>query len=99
MMWVNLGGLALSIILLVEMAACIGLCCLAKGPDQMMNMLCFVVAGGRGDGSVVFFWAYRFFAHYFFMILISVFAAVDFESFSVPPYEHRNSVTFGNEFD
>ena len=63
----------------------------------MMNMLCLVVAHGDSGIFIVFFLIYRALSHYIFMILISIFAAVDFESFSVPSYDHRHRITFGSD--
>merc|ERR1712150_101969 len=97
-MWINLGGLALLIVLFVELRVCIAMCWKKQSPDPMMNMLCFVVAGDSGYEVIGYFWAYRGLSHYLFMILISIFAAVDFESVRVPSYEHRNALTFGNDF-
>merc|ERR1712228_742669 len=44
-----------------------------------------------------FFMFYSFLSHYVLLILITIFAAVDFDSDSVPKYTDRNSITFAHE--
>merc|ERR1712228_231939 len=93
LIWINLGGVSLSIILSIELMACFKFCTLNKTPDIMGNMM-YLTMTLKKNG---FFFFYRFFSHYIFLILITIFAAVDFHSYSVPQFTERNSITFGSK--
>merc|ERR1712228_1152131 len=89
------GGVSLSIILSIELIACFIACCYDKTPDMMGNIMYLIMASEKmGFG---FFMFYRFLSHYILLILITIFAAVDVDSVSVPEFTERNSITFGRE--
>merc|ERR1712228_1128934 len=95
LIWINLGGVSLSIILSIELIACFIACCYDKTPDMMGNIMYLIMASEKmGFG---FFMFYRFLSHYILLILITIFAAVDVDSVSVPEFTERNSITFGRE--
>merc|ERR1712228_1126164 len=95
LIWINLGGVSLSIILSIELIGCFIFCIIDKTPDMMGNMMYLTMS--RDKKGFRFFKLYRFLSHYILLILITIFAAVDFDSDSVPEFTDRNSITFAHE--
>merc|ERR1712228_12763 len=95
LIWINLGGVSLSIILSIELIGCFIFCIIDKTPDMMGNMMYLTMAHNKNGFD--FFKFYRFLSHYIFLILITIFADNDFDSVSVPKYTDRNLMTFGRD--
>ena len=65
-------------------------------PDPIGNMMYVVLAGDIDIAA--YFWLYRAVSFYILMIVITVFASVDFSSASVPEYSDRLQSTFRQNF-
>ena len=62
----------------------------------MGNMLYVMYTGY--EEATVFAWLLKTVTFWIYLLLITIFAAVDFESATVPTYSSRNSTTFDSSF-
>eukprot|EP01084_Bolivina_argentea_P117277 208295_1 len=92
--WINLGGLALLIVLGMEITICLILSFVEKTPDIMGNLM--YISFGFREGYVMLFWLYRILSFYLYIILITIFSSLNFNSSKVPNYQERHNITIQN---
>eukprot|EP01084_Bolivina_argentea_P047435 87409_1 len=106
LLWINIGGFGLIIIISIEFIWCVCLCVAAKTPDAMGNIMYLAYSFGKDkeeqinwyDDSwrarmVTLFWLYRVVTFYIYMIIITVFSCVSFEAEKVEEFQTRNNIT------
>merc|ERR1712228_358481 len=108
LIWINLGGMALTIILAIEFFYCFIMCFVQKTPDAMGNLI-FISASFSGGNDmtdnnewqslmVIAFWMYRFLSFYLYLNLVSIFCLVRFETEEVEEFDIRNEITINDSF-
>ena len=86
LVWFNLGGIALFIVLFAEFLLLIIQVIKTKRPDPLGGLMYIVNMGST--------WIlYRISTHILYMILITIFATVNFDAWKVPDYSERNYIT------
>eukprot|EP01084_Bolivina_argentea_P137849 242784_1 len=101
LLWINIGGFALCIVVGVETFYLLILCILTKTPDPMGMIMYLTYTFSDNDAiryTMNCFWFYRIMSFYIYMILITIFSSVHFESQLVDNYKIRNNNTIQNEF-
>eukprot|EP01084_Bolivina_argentea_P189660 326125_1 len=104
LIWINLGGLALSIIICFEFIYCLIVCIYTKSVDPIAQLM-YLSFGGDGWKSdfsntewlLTFFWYYRVLSFYIYMILITMFATINLETSEVEEFSTRNGITIKNK--
>eukprot|EP01084_Bolivina_argentea_P277183 473148_1 len=95
LLWINIGGLALVVILGIELIICFIFCVIEKTPDAMGNIM--YLSFGTNKGYVRYFWYYRIIFFYIYMIMITVFAMVYFDAPKIPDPKFRHNSTINND--
>eukprot|EP01084_Bolivina_argentea_P136848 241038_1 len=97
LIWVNLGGLALSIIIGFEFVWCLSSAVVSKAVDPLSGLMYVSqsFAGGSYISQILLlgFWFYRSLSNFIYLILITIFSVLQFESNTVEKYEVRNGIT------
>eukprot|EP01084_Bolivina_argentea_P309848 536000_1 len=94
LLWINIGGMALFIILFIEFGICVIFCIIEKTPDLMGNLM--FISFATKNGYVRWFYWYRVLSFYLFSIMVTIFAVVDFNASKIPKYEERHNITINN---
>eukprot|EP01083_Nonionella_stella_P066966 176780_1 len=70
LIWINIGGFALVVILGCELMICFIFCVVEKTPDAMGNIM--YISFGTKKGYVRWFWIYRVLFFYVYIIMVTV---------------------------
>ena len=92
--WVAVGGFALLIVMGIELTAAFILCYLGEGVIILGNMMYFTMSAVGNINQKILDSAatYKFISPIVFLILITVFCTVPFESWKVDDYEARREI-------
>eukprot|EP01083_Nonionella_stella_P152568 489251_1 len=93
LIWINIGGFALVVILGCELMICFIFCVVEKTPDAMGNIM--YISFGTKKGYVRWFWIYRVLFFYVYIIMVTVFAAEPFDApkIRIPDSDTRKDIT------
>jgi len=101
LIWANLGGAALSIILTFETLICFFIACGYKSVEPLCLVMYISwtrpshVEGTVYEKTHFKFLKYRFSSPFLYLFLVTIFATVDFGAPLVPAFEDRNGITVG----
>eukprot|EP01083_Nonionella_stella_P066967 176781_1 len=93
LIWIDIGGFALVIILGCELMICLIFCVIEKTPDAMGNIM--YISFGTRRGYVRWFWVYRVVFFYVYITMVTVFAVLHFDGPKIPHHDTRNDITLG----
>eukprot|EP01084_Bolivina_argentea_P154090 268642_1 len=102
LIWINLGGFALSLILGIEAIWLLVLSIKNRVVDPMSSLM--YLSPNISDESTmsyvlfVGFVLYRIISNFIYLILVTIFAMVQFETAKVEEYEIRNGITIESSF-
>eukprot|EP01084_Bolivina_argentea_P129564 228810_1 len=102
LIWINLGGVAIIVILLFEFVWCLLICVVGRSvyPLQMIMYLSKGVGSNADDVWCNFlmigFWAYRIGSFVTFMLLVTILSVMRFEAKYIESFEIRNTMTIKN---
>eukprot|EP01084_Bolivina_argentea_P032722 60588_1 len=85
LLWINCGGMAFFIVIFAEMIMCLIISIKNKKPEPMGNVM--YISFSSTDKMTQLFWLYRITSSYIYLILITIFAVIPFETYKVEEHE------------
>eukprot|EP01084_Bolivina_argentea_P136849 241039_1 len=102
LIWINMGGLSLSIILGFEFIFCLIQSIRSKSVFPMASIMYVAISSEQSDDIALYLWVvfmiYRVVSNWIYLILLTIFSSLKFEAAKIEEYETRNSITIKNEF-
>ena len=99
LLWINFGGLATGIILLIEFIYLLGLACYGGSIEIIGNMMYFVMASELDVlDPLVYFLRYRLLSSYIYLIMITLLSNENINVPNVPSHNQRYKETIDSQF-